>query len=563
MFIPSLKLLASPEQISHWLPLAESGKIIGTYCQTELGHGTFLRGLETTATFDQATDEFVIHSPTITSTKYWPGGLGYSSSHAIVMARLIISGRDYGVHPFIVQLRALDNYQPLPGIEFGDIGLKMGYNSNDNGYAVFTHLRIPRTQLLMGNARVLRDGTYKKAPHNKLAYSTMIFTRTLIISHMRLQLAQAATIAIRYSCAREQGNLGFDSANNAEETIMSFKSQHYRLLTIMARTFSLHFSAQHAQVLYHNLIRRQSNNDHTGLPYLHATVAGLKAYSTQITADGAEDARRCCGGHGYLAMSGFVDLVATTAALVTHEGENYVMYQQTARYLVKSATAVRAGQEIDKEMEYLNGHHLTRLRSDSDFLDADIQLTVFRHRASRLIFECTALLQESQTRDGLTSAEAWNKHMMSLIIAARAHIELIVLHAFVEAARAVEDAPTRAVLQSLCSLFALSSIESPYAIGALGFFEDGYISQDHLRIIRDRVNHLLEKLLPDAVALTDAWDFSDASLQSALGRKDGDVYETMMRWTRQVPLNQAAAKTGGVFQPGFEKYIRPILRSKL
>lgn len=87
MFIPSLKLLASPEQLAYWLPLAESYRIIGTYCQTELGHGSFVRGLETTATFDPQTDEFVLHSPTTSATKYWPGGLGYSASHAIVMAR--------------------------------------------------------------------------------------------------------------------------------------------------------------------------------------------------------------------------------------------------------------------------------------------------------------------------------------------------------------------------------------------------------------------------------------------------------------------------------------------
>lgn len=42
--------------------------------QTEMGHGTFLRGLETTATYDPKTQEFVLHSPTITSTKWWPGG---------------------------------------------------------------------------------------------------------------------------------------------------------------------------------------------------------------------------------------------------------------------------------------------------------------------------------------------------------------------------------------------------------------------------------------------------------------------------------------------------------
>ena len=73
MFTPTIKLQGSPEQQAYWLPLCESGTIIGTYAQTELGHGTFVRGLETTATFDPKTDEFIVHSPTVTSTKFWPG----------------------------------------------------------------------------------------------------------------------------------------------------------------------------------------------------------------------------------------------------------------------------------------------------------------------------------------------------------------------------------------------------------------------------------------------------------------------------------------------------------
>ena len=58
--------------------------------QTELGHGTFVRGLETTATYDPETQEFILHSPTLTSTKWWPGGMGKTSTHAVVMARLFI-----------------------------------------------------------------------------------------------------------------------------------------------------------------------------------------------------------------------------------------------------------------------------------------------------------------------------------------------------------------------------------------------------------------------------------------------------------------------------------------
>lgn len=36
--------------------------------------GTHLRGLETTATYDPATQEFVLNSPTVSSIKWWPGG---------------------------------------------------------------------------------------------------------------------------------------------------------------------------------------------------------------------------------------------------------------------------------------------------------------------------------------------------------------------------------------------------------------------------------------------------------------------------------------------------------
>ena len=105
MFIPSLVSHADPDQQAKWLPLAQTLEIIGTYAQTELGHGTFVRGLETTATYDPDSQEFITHSPTLTSTKWWPGGLGKTATHIILMARLFIRGKDYGPHAFVMQVR--------------------------------------------------------------------------------------------------------------------------------------------------------------------------------------------------------------------------------------------------------------------------------------------------------------------------------------------------------------------------------------------------------------------------------------------------------------------------
>lgn len=69
MFISSITSLGTPEQQAEWLEKAETCRTLGTYVQTELGHGTFVRGLETTATYDPTSREFVINTPSITAYK--------------------------------------------------------------------------------------------------------------------------------------------------------------------------------------------------------------------------------------------------------------------------------------------------------------------------------------------------------------------------------------------------------------------------------------------------------------------------------------------------------------
>jgi alkylation response protein AidB-like acyl-CoA dehydrogenase len=40
----------------------ESARVLGCFAMTELGHSSFLRGIETTATYDKPTGEFILHS---------------------------------------------------------------------------------------------------------------------------------------------------------------------------------------------------------------------------------------------------------------------------------------------------------------------------------------------------------------------------------------------------------------------------------------------------------------------------------------------------------------------
>lgn len=218
MFVPAIKGQGTDEQHQKWLPLAYKMEIIGCYAQTELGHGSNVQGLETTATFDPQTDEFVIHSPTLTSSKWWPGGLGKASTHAVVYARLITDGQDHGVNGFIVQLRSLEDHSPLPGITIGDIGMKFGngaYNTMDNGVLRFEHVRIPRNQMLMRVSQVTREGKYVQSNvPRQLLYGTMVYVRQTIVADASCALSRAVCIATRYSAVRRQ----FGSKNGGPET---------------------------------------------------------------------------------------------------------------------------------------------------------------------------------------------------------------------------------------------------------------------------------------------------------------------------------------------------------
>lgn len=320
MFIPTLEMMGSDEQRAHWLPLARSCKILGTYAQTELAHGTNLACLETTATHDPASDSFILHTPNVGATKWWPGGLGKTTTHAIVMARLVTAdGVSRGQHSFIVQLRDAASHLPLPGIELGDIGPKMGYDRVDNGFLRLTHVAVPRAHMLCRHARVERDGSFVQSSDNPRAvYGTMLFIRVYLVEEASLALQHATTIATRYSAIRRQGGRSAtDSAGASaqpparlERAVLDYQTQQTRLLPLIASAYAAHFAAGALRQLYTHF---RETSDLRCLPDLHATSAALKSHCTSVAASGIETCRLLCGGHGYSHASGLPSLYAGAA----------------------------------------------------------------------------------------------------------------------------------------------------------------------------------------------------------------------------------------------------------
>jgi acyl-CoA oxidase len=439
-----------------------------------------------------------------------------------------------------------------------------------NGYAVFENMRIPRTNMLMGESLLAEDGTYTKGPESRSQYATMLYGRLAISNVAVHQLAQAVTIATRYSVVREQG-LGSRGLPGAEVTIISYKSQHYRLLTLLASAYAILFSSKTCSAEYHMLIKEQGKGIQTRLAYNHHLLSGMKAWCTQFAADGAEDARKCLGGHGYMMISDIPSIVNHLVAACTFEGDNYVMWQQTGRYLMKCMdklhTISTGISNIDEKMAYLIeavnqpcsfNKVLDKQLVGKDFLNSELQLEVFRHRAASMIMKGHAELR-SAGNNGFSAADAWNKTMMTIIYASRAHIEYFILQSFITHVNTVSNPAIQDVLDRMRSLFALALITNPLTTNGISFIEHGGLNNVHLAEIRDCVNQLLEELLPDAIALTDAWDFTDASLCSAWGMKDGNAYETLMNWVKQEPINIKAANNGGIYKPRWEPWAKAKL----
>ena len=121
--------------------------------------------------------------------------------------RLLVDGNDHGVHNFIVPLRDVATHELLPGVQTGDIGPKIGYNTMDNGHASFDRVRIPRANMPCRYATLTREGVLERTAgaNPRVAYVTMLGIRALLVSSAADYLAKGCTVAVRYSAVRRQG----------------------------------------------------------------------------------------------------------------------------------------------------------------------------------------------------------------------------------------------------------------------------------------------------------------------------------------------------------------------
>jgi acyl-CoA oxidase len=502
----------------------------GCFAMTETGHGSDVQAIRTTATYDPLMQTFDLHTPEQSAQKDYIGGAARDGKAAVVFAQLVTGGERRGVHAFLVRIRD-DAGQPCPGVTLTDCGEKAGLSGVDNGRISFAHTQLPRSALLNRHGDVAADGTYSSPiqDENRRFFTmlgTLVRGRISVAGGAASATKLALTIAIRYGEVRRQ----FRSPDtDGEVVILDYLSHQRRLLVPLATTYALHFAQSELVASLHEVFSHSS--DALARRELESRAAGIKAVTTWHATATIQACREACGGAGYLAENRIPQLKADTDVFTTFEGDNTVLMQLVAKGLLTgyreqfgdlntSATArFLAGQLAEAVVERAALRPLAQRftdampgrRTEVDLLDLGYHLTMFRWREKHVVESLVRRLQRS-TRQGRDAFATFNAAQDHALLAGRAHVDRLVLEAFVAAIDRCDDPATRELLRRVCALYALSNIEADRG----WFLEHGRLTPRRSKAVTQAVNALLAGLRPDARRLVDGFGIPDEVLEASI-----------------------------------------------
>ncbi|MFD9759387.1 acyl-CoA dehydrogenase family protein [[Kitasatospora] papulosa] len=514
-----------------YLPDLITGKLMGCFAMTETGHGSNVQALGTLATYDAATQEFVITTDGDQARKDYIGNAARHAELAVVFAQLEVGGESKGVHAFVVPVRT--GGEVVPGVRIEDDGRKMGLNGVDNGRIRFDGVRVPREALLNRFADVTPDGVYESPIENPdRRFFTMLGTLVqgrVSVGGAGVNAAKVAlTIATKYAVRRRQ----FDAAPDTEEQLLLDYGLHQRrLLPLLARTYALHFAQDVVRTHLHEVFSG-IKDDAYERRQLESRAAGTKALGTWHATRVVQECREACGGAGYLAVNRFAALKSDSDIFTTFEGDNHVLLQLVAKGLLTHYASefedldqlgmVRhvTGLAVEAVIEKTSAHKLLeRVRDllpggdewdqEAGLRDSEYQLAMLRYREEHMLAGVARRLKRGidQKRDPGTVFSQVQDHVIAV---AHAHVERLVLEAFVDKIRAQPEGGNKVALGLLCDLFALSTIEADRA----WFMEHGRLTVQRSKAISREVNDLCRKVRPLAVDLVDAWGIPPEMLRA-------------------------------------------------
>lgn len=532
LFLGCVRGNGTANQMQYWLLTKEAAyvkHIYGCFGMTELAHGSNVAGLETTATFDDENDEFIINTPHLGATKWWIGGAAHSATHCSVYARLIVKGKDYGVKTFVVPLRDAD-HNLMPGISIGDIGAKMGRDGIDNGWIQFSNVRIPRFFMLQKYCKVSSDGKVTEPPLNQLSYSALLLGRVSMVKDAFRWASRVVTIATRYGVGRRQFKAALAKESDPETQLLNYPLHQRRLIPLLAMTYAF---SNGANVLQETSTRTMDKLDSAvaadDKDQLNASVeemkslfiasGSLKSTCTWLTLDTIDKCRQACGGHGYSAYSGFGKAFNDFAVQCTWEGDNNILGMSVGKQLLKKFASVKKGEKATGILDFLGNYKNfdgnSPVLGPDDLNDPGKILYAIETALVRACVRADAVLEEKNGDTDYIGAD--------LVTLSKLLAHFFLMKAFLDNIESKKDQKDLLpVLDLLAQLYGATVVLESFSGTFLTY---SVVSTDAMaKNSTDHIADLCAKLRPHVIPLTDSFMLTDMLINAPIGYYNGDIY---------------------------------------
>ncbi|XP_041976993.1 peroxisomal acyl-coenzyme A oxidase 3-like [Aricia agestis] len=538
LFSNALLSLGTERHLKFYEATIKNREILASFSLTEVAHGSDARLMRTTATYDPARREFVIHTPDFEAAKCWIGNLGRTCTHTLVFAQLITpDGTHHGLHGFVVPIRDPDTLETYPGLIVGDMPEKIGVNGIDNGFIMFNQYRIPRENLLNRTADVTEDGTYESSfsePSRILgaALENLSAGRIGIMQESCHSISSVVAIAIRYAATRRQ----FGERNN-ETPLLEYELHQWRLFgyvsaAIVFRLYIENFTHKYLAIVEKSNAGHRVDNLSEAVSEIHALVSCSKPLLTWTVLEAAQQCREACGGHGYLKCANLGDIRSNHEPTVTYEGDNNVLSQQTGNWLLRQYEAALSGGTVDSPLgtvAFLKNYNTImertfQCRSTDDMKNPKFIISTYKWLICWLL-KLTHRKNEEQISKGLTKVQARNRsqvyHWRTLT---KVYAEYLTLLFSLESIEAKEK-NLQPVLMNLFSLYGLWSLDKHL----VELYQGGFATVDMPKLLREALLELCADVKSEVVSVADALAPTDFVLNSVLGKSDGQLYQNLQK----------------------------------